>query len=186
MPDTQQETIVRTSSAPVVIRPLARSAAAAALDAIFARLSPRSRFLRFHSPLPRLSPSLRASLADVDGHRRVALLAEVQGSPVGIAHLVATGPGEAEMAVAVVDSWQRRGIGTRLLTALSEIAADLGYERLTGSVLPENAAMLALAARLAPWPRPTWDGEVVRVVLPLGPAAWTITDKDVLAALLAR
>jgi GNAT superfamily N-acetyltransferase len=180
------ETIVRSFPAGMEIRPLTRSEAAPAVDAVFAGLSPRSRFLRFHSPLPRLSPQLRESLADIDGHRRVAVLAEAAGSPIGIAHFVATGPGEAEMAVAVVDEWQRRGIGTRLLTALTEVATDLGYSRLTGSVLPENAAMLALAVRLAPWPRPVWDGEVVRVVLPLGPAAWTVTDDDVLADLLAR
>jgi RimJ/RimL family protein N-acetyltransferase len=181
-----RETIVRAFSGSVAIRPLTRSEAPAAVDAVFAGLSPRSRFLRFHSPLPRLSSQLRDSLADLDGHRRVALLAEAEGSPIGIAHFVATGPGEAEMAIAVVDAWQRRGVGTQLLTALTDLATDLGYARLTGSVLPENAAMLALAARLAPWPRPTWDGEVVRMELPLGPAAWTITDDDVLAALLAR
>jgi GNAT superfamily N-acetyltransferase len=186
MPDTHQETIVRAFDASVAIRPLTRSEAPAALDAVFAGLSARARFLRFHSPLPRLSPQLRASLADLDGHRRVAVLAEAQGCPVGIAQFVATGLDEAEMAVAVVDAWQRRGIGTRLLAALGELATELGYTRLTGSVLPENAAMLALTARLAPWPRPIWDGEVVRVVLPLGPAAWTITDDDVLAALVAR
>jgi RimJ/RimL family protein N-acetyltransferase len=185
MPDIQQETTVRASM-PISIRPLPRGEATSAVDAVFAGLSPRSRFLRFHSPLPRLSPQLRESLADLDGHRRVAVLAEADGAPVGIAQFVATGPDEAEMAVAVVDAWHRRGIGTRLLTALTEVATDLGYARLTGSVLPENAAMLALAARLAPWPRPSWDGEVVRVVLPLGPAAWTITDEDVLAAVLAR
>jgi RimJ/RimL family protein N-acetyltransferase len=186
MPDPRSKTIVRSFSASLAIRALTWSEAPAAFDAVFAGLSPRSRFLRFHSPLPRLSPQLRESLTDLDGHRRVAVLAEAGGAPVGIAQFVATGPDEAEMAVAVVDAWQRRGVGTRLLTALTELATDLGYTRLTGSVLPENAAMLTLAARLAPWPRPTWDGEVVRVVLPLGPAAWSITDDDVLADLLAR
>jgi RimJ/RimL family protein N-acetyltransferase len=186
MPDTPQETIVRALLPSVTIRPLAQREAPAAVDAVFAGLSPRARYLRFHSPLPRLSPQLRESLADLDGHRRVAVLAEAEELPIGVAQFVATSPEEAEMAVAVVDAWQRRGIGTRLLTALTQVATDLGYTRLTGSVLPENAAMLALAARLAPWPRPTWDGEVVRVVLPLGPAAWTITDDDVLSDLLAR
>jgi acetyltransferase len=94
------------------------------------------------------------------------------------------------VAVAVVDRWQRRGIGHSLLTALAGIAADLGYRRLTGTVLPENTAMLALAARLAPWSRPVWDGESVRVGIPVGPLAgtadWTVTDEDVLADLLAR
>ena len=96
----------------------------------------------------------------------------------------------ADVAVAVVDRWQRRGIGYGLLTALTALAADLGYRRLTGSVLPENTAMLALAERLAPWSRPRWDGDSVRIDIPVGPLAgtadWTITEEDVLADLLAR
>lgn len=180
------KTIVRTFTTLTTIRPLTAAAAPGIVDAVFGALSPRSRYLRFHSPVPRLTAPLRAHLADLDGHRHVALVAEAQGVPIGIARFVATGDGEAEMAVAVVDRWQRRGVGQRLLTALTGIAADLGYTRLTGSVLPENTAMLALAARLAPTSRPTWDGEVVRVSLPVGTAAWTVTDEDVLADLLAR
>lgn len=180
------KTIVRTFTEVVNIRPVCPAEALGIVDAVFAGLSPRSRYLRFHSPVPRLSAHLRARLADLDGHRRAALVAEVQGTPIGIARLIATGDDEAETALAVVDAWQRRGVGSRLLTALTELAADLGYARLTGTVLPENAAMLALAAKLAPTSRPTWDGEVVRLVLPVGPAAWTVTHEDLLAELLTR
>ncbi|MGE3288124.1 MAG: GNAT family N-acetyltransferase [Pseudonocardia sp.] len=203
-----RKTIVRTIVGPVHVRPLSALDAAAVVDAVFAGLSPRSRYLRFHSPIPRLTPSLRRALADLDGHRRVAVAGylgdpagdpagEPTGPPIGIARFVATGGpgdggtrGEADVAVAVVDRWQRRGIGYGLLTALTALAADLGYRRLTGSVLPENTAMLALAERLAPWSRPRWDGDSVRIDIPVGPLAgtadWTITEEDVLADLLAR
>lgn len=182
----RQRTIVRPFLGLVEIRLLPAAEALGVVDAVFAGLSPRSRYLRFHSPVPRLTPSVRARLADLDGHRRVAVVAEAGGTAIGLARFIATGAGEAEMAVAVVDRWQRRGIGSRLLTVLTELAADLGYLRLTGSVLPENAAMLALAAKLGPAARRTWDGDVVRVVLPVGPAAWTVTHEDLLADLLAR
>jgi GNAT superfamily N-acetyltransferase len=195
------KTIVRTITGPVLIRPLTTCDAPAAVDAVFAGLSPRSRYLRFHSPVPRLSASLRRALADLDGHRRVAVAGypadpagDPAGPPVGIARFATAAGGqahgEAEVAVAVVDRWQRRGVGRGLLTALAAVAADLGYRRLTGTVLPENTAMLALAAQLAPWSRPEWDGESVRVGIPVGPLAgthdWTVTDEDVLADLLAR
>lgn len=186
-----EKTIVRTLLGPAHLQPLPAAQAPAAVDAVFAGLSARSRYLRFHSPVPRLSHSLRRSLTDLDGQRRVAVVARILGDPVGIARFVATGPGgDAEVAVAVVDRCQGRGIGHALLAALAEIAADLGYRQLTGSVLPENVAMLGLAARFALGSRPVWDGETVRLRIPLGPltgaADWTITDEDVLADLLAR
>lgn len=186
LPAPRKETIVRSFFR---VRPLGRAEAGAAVDAVFAGMSARSRFQRFHSPVPRLPATLRDRLVDLDGLRRVAVVAEAAGAaPIGIARLVATAPGEAEMAVAVVDAWQRRGVGVRLLDALTGVARDLGYRRLTGTVLPGNVAMLALAARVAPGSRRSWDGETVRLVVPLAaPAdAWEITEDDVLAELLAR
>ena len=65
-----------------------------AVDTVFAGLSGRSRYLRFHSPVPRLSGSLRRMLLDVNDGDRLALLAEDQTpggcKPVGIARLIRT------------------------------------------------------------------------------------------------
>ena len=43
--------------------------------AAFERLSPRSRYLRFFSPLPRLTTGMLDALMDVDHVRHVALVA---------------------------------------------------------------------------------------------------------------
>lgn len=159
----------------------------AAVDAVFAGLSSRSRYLRFHTPVPRLSGSMRTALLDVDGHDRVALVAEVRRpggwarDPVGIARLYRTGAGEAELAVAVVDAWQGRGIGRRLLTELGGLARDLGHDRLFGLVLPENGAVVGLLQRVFPGAVPRWDDGVVRVVCPL--TVPEITDHDLIAVL---
>src|SRR5918994_1868291 len=48
--------------------------------AVFERLSPRSRFLRFLSPLPSLPEPTLARLLDVDGHDHVALVAVRDGT----------------------------------------------------------------------------------------------------------
>ncbi|HXV93793.1 MAG TPA: hypothetical protein VD813_10875, partial [Pseudonocardia sp.] len=72
-----------TTARGVTVRPLGRAEAPAAVDAVFAGLSPRSRFLRFHSPVPRLAPGVRERLTDLDGHARVALVAETGGVAVG-------------------------------------------------------------------------------------------------------
>ena len=48
----------------------------------------------------------------------------------------------AEVAFAVADEHQGRGIGTRLLEQLATRAAATGIERFVAEVLPENAPML--------------------------------------------
>ena len=178
------------TAAPVVVHPLHRAVAGHAVDTVFAGLSPHSRYLRFHSPVPRLSAQVRERLVDVDGRRRAAVVAEAVGprgvEPIGIARIAGAGCGPAEMSVAVVDAWQRRGVGTRLLTAVADLAERLGYDELHGTVLPENAAMLGMARRVAPWLRARYDGEVVQLVVPLGAAALTVTHEDLMADLVGR
>ncbi|QYN32165.1 GNAT family N-acetyltransferase [Pseudonocardia sp. DSM 110487] len=171
-------------SAPVV-QPLDRARAEAAVDAVFAGLSPRSRYLRFHSPVPRLPESVRARLVDIDGIRHAAVVAEARDlGPIGIAQVFGAGNGTADVAVAVVDAWQRRGIGRRLLTSVAALAEEIGYTELRGSILPENVAMQRLARNVLPWARPWFDGETVQFVAAIGPAAWTVTHEDLLADLI--
>jgi hypothetical protein len=50
----------------------------------------------------------------------------------------------AEVAVTVVDGWQRRGLGTLLLERLSERARAEGIERYTALVSGENRAIVGL------------------------------------------
>jgi GNAT superfamily N-acetyltransferase len=168
-----------------LVHPLDRAGAEAVVDAVFAGLSPRSRYLRFHSPVPRLPASVRARLVDIDGARHAAVVAEVRGTgPVGLAQVFGAGHGTADVAVAVVDAWQRRGIGRRLLTAVAALAEEIGYTELRGSILPENVAMQGLARSVLPWARPWFDGETVQFVASIGPAAWTVTHEELLADLV--
>jgi GNAT superfamily N-acetyltransferase len=173
-----------------VVRPLNRANAEAAVDAVFAGLSPRSRYLRFHSPIPRLPASLRARLVDIDGRRHAAVVAEGDGpdgrETIGLAQVFGDGTGTADVAVAVVDAWQRRGIGRRLLAAVAALAEEIGYTELRGTVLPENVAMQRLARSVLPWARPWFDGEAIQFAAPIGPAAWTVAHEDLLADLVQR
>jgi acetyltransferase len=54
----------------------------------------------------------------------------------------------AEFAIAVADEFQRRGLGTQLVSRLLAYAAAKGVRRLFGEVLVDNHGMLALARRL--------------------------------------
>jgi len=137
----------------ITIRPL-HAGEHEAVDAVFAGLSPRSRYLRFHTPLPRLTAPWRHLLLDIDGVRHVAIIAEHRAEhgiePVGIARLVRTGPVSAELAFSVVDAWHRSGIGRSLMSVLLTRAADLGYERVTALALIENRGAVALLQSVLP------------------------------------
>jgi GNAT superfamily N-acetyltransferase len=159
------------------------------LDTIVAGLSPQSRYLRFHSPIPALSAGLRRVLLDVDGHDRIALVAETDdGTAVGIARVIRDPrrPEQGELAVEVVDAWHRRGVGRGLVAAVVERASAAGVRRLTARVLDENAAALGLFRSLFPISLTRRDDDaLVLVALLAGTSGtdWTVTIDDILADL---
>ena len=60
-----------------------------------------------------------------------------------------TASGETcEFAIAVADAWQGKGLGSRLMRYLIEIAEQRGYRRIEGEVLSENRDMLGLMRAL--------------------------------------
>lgn len=133
-------------AASVRIRPLEDGETGPVL-AVFAGLHARSRELRFMAPKLRLTTTDLCQLTDVDGRHRVALVAELpDGRPVGIARFVRD-PSDAtaaDMAVAVVDGWQRRGIGALLSEALAEHARSADVGRFTVMMLRENEGAVRL------------------------------------------
>src|SRR5919201_5885175 len=88
----------------------------------FERLSPTSRYMRFAGPKPRLTGADLRSLLDIDHRDREALVAYERASrrPVAVARYVrlAVEPSVADVAITVVDAWQGRGVGARLLRLL--------------------------------------------------------------------
>jgi len=117
----------------------------ARLAAGFAHLSPRSRYLRFFTPMPRLPQSVLQRLVATDGANHVAIGAEIappvdQPEGVGVAHLFRRedDPTAAEVSIVVIDSRQRQGLGRVLLRELARVARGLGIEKFTATVLREN------------------------------------------------
>jgi RimJ/RimL family protein N-acetyltransferase len=132
--------------ASIAYRPLRAGERAPVLE-VFAGLSERSRRLRFLGSKPRLLESDLAHLVDVgrDGREAVAAIDQESGRTVGIARFVrdANAP-EAEIAFAVVDEWQGRGLGKRLVAELRALAREQGILRFRAEVAHGNAAALAL------------------------------------------
>jgi acetyltransferase len=137
----------RATALSVALQPLTPGDAATVLE-VFAGLSDRSRRLRFLSPKPRLTSADLRQLTAVDHHDHVALLA-VAGSPprsVGVARFVRD-PGQprsADVAVAVVDDWQGRGVGTKLTAALVQRARQVGVRRFTMMMSADNEGAVRL------------------------------------------
>ncbi len=132
----------------MLVRPLTaadRDGYVAALD----RLSAHSRYLRFAAPKPRFTRREIDYLTAVDGVQHVALvgMATVDCRGIAVARYVQTGGGAAEAAVAVVDEWQGRGVGSSLVTVLLEHARSAGLTSIDAHVLSENHASLALLRR---------------------------------------
>ena len=144
------EHIERTSTGErgVVLRPLEPGDRAPLLE-IFSGLSPRSRRQRFLTPKARLTEADLRQLTSVDDHDHVALLAVTAADdrPVGIARFFRDPhhPDSADVAVAVVDAWQSRGIGTLLTHALARRAVEVGVRRFTLSMAYDNQAARRLA-----------------------------------------
>jgi len=118
----------------------------------FARLSARSRQLRFLTSKNTLSAAELRYYTEVDHHDHEALgaLSPADGRGVGIARYVrdTADPQAAEIAVTIADDWQGRGLGTELLAQLSGRARQAGICRFTATVSADNVAMAALLWRM--------------------------------------
>ena len=148
MEDARRTTL--RDGTPIVIRPVAPEDREA-LRQSFERLSPESRYRRFLAPMAHLSESQLTYLTAVDHHDHEALvaLAEEDGEGLGIARFVRLeDPGAAEVAVAVADNCQGRGLGTILLAHLLARARQEGIERFTATVLADNRGSLEVLSAL--------------------------------------
>lgn len=156
--------------APVLVRPITPGDKKLLQDA-FHRLSPTSRYRRFMSAVTELSDSDLRRFTEIDYTNHMAWVAideAASGHPLlAVARYVRLPhePATAEVAVAVVDSHQGRGLGTLLLGVLGRSAAANGIRRFLAYVLPENAPMMQIFRGLGA--TATFEGEVYRVYVPV-------------------
>jgi len=141
--------VLRPKHGPTLhVRPL-RHGDVRTVMGLFRRLSEQSRRARFNGPKPCLTASELKQLASVDRARH-ALVAYVEGDPepVAIARLVRDGR-SAEIAFAVADEQQRRGIGSALTAELFADARAAGITEITALVSSSNPAAVELIRRVA-------------------------------------
>src|ERR1700694_3460974 len=141
-PAHREATIVLRDGSTLAVRPI-RPQDEADLARFFTDLSMESRVFRFFAALAH-ADVLAKKLVHIDYMTQYGLLA-VAGAArqvVGHAMYAETGPRKAELALAVADEYQGRGLGTILLGQLAEAAAAAGIDVLEAIVRPENHRML--------------------------------------------
>ena len=143
-----------------------RNGDTATVASLFERLGDRSRERRFCGAKPRLSELELASLSRVDSDHH-GLVGYVDGDPDpgGIARLVRTGS-SAEIAFAIADTHQSKGIGSTLANELAADARAAGITQLVATVCGDNPRVLALLKRLGSLSL-TWRGGERELVIGL-------------------
>jgi GNAT superfamily N-acetyltransferase len=140
-------TLMLRDGTPALFRPVT----AADKDRIkegLAMLSPESRYLRFFSPVTRLSEEELRFFTEVDQVNHVAWGAinpddlDLPGLGVGRFVRLKDDPDIAEAAVTVIDQYQRKGLGTFLVCLLYLLAADLDVKTIRGAILPQNRFLI--------------------------------------------
>lgn len=171
--DVPTNSIILGDGQELSVRPIT-PASKPVIAAAMTRLSPESIRRRFFAPRRELSEAELQRLTALDGWNQYALGACIRGQDgtlegVGVARFARTPEDSyaAELAITVVDAFQGRGVGKALFARLVNAAAARGIRTLHAIVLPDNAAIIGLLQRHAPWSRWRRHDEHLMAVIPL-------------------
>jgi len=142
----------------------------------FRRLSPRSVYYRFFGIKRELTAEELRRFTEPDFVRHVGLVATLReggeeriiGVGQYIVRDVQRAPHRAEVAFAVADEHQGRGIGTLLLEHLAKLARANGIAEFEADVLGENNQMLKVFADSGFRVARSLEGGIVHVAFPTG------------------
>ena len=151
---------------------------ASMLQEMMQHLSAESRYFRFVSSIVELPPAMLARFTLIDYDREMALVAvfkERQTGPdgkiiekeriVGVSRYI-TNPDQSscEFALVVADDFNGKGLGSRLMLCIMDVAREKGLAEIEGLVLSQNSAMLRLMKSLGFVIKPFTDDPDFRLV----------------------
>jgi len=151
-PYWQEKSFIIKGGHSIFARPVRPSDAQQMIN-LFYDLSPETVYLRFFSPIKKISKSMLIKLTQIDYDREIALIA-FSGSKedrkiVGVARIIFLSDGrQGEFAVVLADEWQKKGLGKQLLAHSLVCARQCGLEQVSGSVISTNSGMLRLGESL--------------------------------------
>jgi len=135
---------------------------ASMLRDLMQHLSPESRYFRFISSITELPPSMLAKFTLIDYDREMALVAVFKERSavadgqfteteriVGVSRYI-TNPDQSscEFALVVADDFSGKGLGSRLMLSIMDVAREKGLAEIDGLVLANNPGMLKLMRSL--------------------------------------
>jgi acetyltransferase len=135
---------------------------ASMLQELMHKLSPESRYFRFVSSMAELPPAMLARFTLIDYDREMALVAVLKDRKagddgemveseriVGVSRYV-TNPDQSscEFALVVADDLAGKGLGSRLMESIMDVAREKGLAEIEGLVLANNVNMLKLMRSL--------------------------------------
>lgn len=160
-PSGHEKTFPLAGGGEYVVRPI-HPGDADMLQAFVRALSPESRYFRFVSSIQELPATLLSRFTLIDYDREMALVAvltEPQKDAHGQVHLVErivgvsryiTNPDRTscEFSLVVSDDFAGRGLGSRLMISIMDVAREKGLTEMQGLVLADNPNMLKLMNNL--------------------------------------
>ena len=132
------------------------------LQGLVKHLSPESRYSRFVSSMPELPPSMLARFTLIDYDREMALVAVYKERTaaadgeiveteriVGVSQYVTNlDQDSCEFSLVVADDFSGKGLGSRLMESIMDVAREKGLAEIEGLVLAKNPDMLKLMRNL--------------------------------------
>ena len=117
--------------------------------ALHDRLSRKSLRSRFFG-IPSSTDGEVSRLLRADQDQEFVLVAEAGKRLVGVATFIRDpkAAGRAEVAFAIADALQGRGVGTRMLETLADIAREHGIQTFDAYVMHDNQRMMQCLSRL--------------------------------------
>jgi len=146
----------------IVIRPISPEDEPLMVE-FHGKLSQRSVYFRYFYAMQldqRVAHERLTRICFIDYDREMALVAERRDALTGAREILGVGrltklrgltfstPEDAEFAIIISDTSQRRGLGAELLRRLITVAREEKLRRIVGDILPENHAMQTICERL--------------------------------------
>jgi RimJ/RimL family protein N-acetyltransferase len=155
---------------PLLFRPLVKEDRELLRDG-FEHLSDAAKYTRFFRQVKHLSEEQLTYLTTLDYNKHFAWVAVIMSEPVegvGVARWIRLVDQEdvAEVAVTVVDAFQRRGLGRTLLTLAIMSAIEAGVTSFRAWVLSDNRATLTMLQKMGAAPG-RWESGVLELNVPL-------------------
>ena len=160
-PTRYEQVVPLAGGGSYVIRPI-HPDDAQMLHRLVQQISPESRFFRFASHFHELPPSMLSRFTLIDYDREMALVAVLKERSktengetveaeriVGVSRYI-TNPDQSscEFSLLVADDFKGKGLGSRLMESIMDVARDKGLAEMDGLVLTQNVRMMKLMKNL--------------------------------------